>query len=768
MASYGTRYIKKKTPYGLYFALLVIFLIVGYFVSGLYNIPNVKLNNLQDSLLYCFMHPLSNWNEKTPAVMGAFFILWFMLLSYFMYYYRNFQSEMEHGDANWVEPEVITKELSDKEEICNRILSESLRISCRGGISNNNMMIIGSSGSFKTTSIMHQNLLQGYGTKVVLDVKGDTQRKLGNKFIKMGYKICSLNFKEPDKSDRYNPFQYIENEEDILRIRDAIHEVCRPQKEASCADPFWDDAVKLYAQALYEHVWLKARENGKVGTMNDVMELCRMESRRYVDADGNERSALQDEMDKLAAKYGDEYPPVRDYRKLKDGAPDTVNSVILMLNGIFSICETAEVKRIFSGNDIDIRELGTGVGGNPKKPVMLFLVIPDNIQVYNWIVSVFYTQMFDILTRLSDNEIHGPLPVPVEVWMDEFYAGARPANTDVLLGVVRSRNISMIIMLQSISQLQTLYKENKWETMMDNLATVVYLGSGPAAKSTHEWISNLLSTSTVDSRSDNVHLGANGNSGLDFHRAEIKLMTPEQVKRMPPTECIVFIESRPPVYDRKAIPFDKPDYGFVATDFLKKRYSEALGLGEYEHPVHTVYDPIHFRYITVEQEKRLQVVTKQEDIESFQEAAKNDPRILTCNIDETELLYLNWNRRKCSVEEVQQIFMQTIEAEKRKMEDLKGLSVLQDVDGGEIILPKPVEEKSDKTGWNMDCSLREILSEHWNDLSQIEQEEICIDLASDLNETQIKEILRLPVDEMEVRRRAYILMNKDNKKQATG
>lgn len=768
MASYGTRYIKKKTPYGLYFALLVIFLIVGYFVSGLYNIPNVKLNNLQDSLLYCFMHPLSNWNEKTPAVMGAFFILWFMLLSYFMYYYRNFQSEMEHGDANWVEPEVITKELSDKEEICNRILSESLRISCRGGISNNNMMIIGSSGSFKTTSIMHQNLLQGYGSKAVLDVKGDTQRKLGNEFIKMGYKICSLNFKEPDKSDRYNPFQYIENEEDILRIRDAIHEVCRPQKETSCADPFWDDAVKLYAQALYEHVWLKSRENGKVGTMNDVMELCRMESRRYVDKDGNERSALQDEMDKLAAKYGDEYPPVRDYRKLKDGAPDTVNSVILMLNGMFSICETAEVKRIFSGNDIDIRELGTGVGGNPEKPVMLFLVIPDNIQVYNWIVSVFYTQMFDILIRLSDNEIHGPLPVPVEVWMDEFYAGARPANTDVLLGVVRSRNISMIIMLQSIAQVQTLYKENKWETMMDNLATVVYLGSGPAAKSTHEWISNLLSTSTVDSRSDNVHLGANGNSGLDFHRAEIKLMTPEQVKRMPPTECIVFIESRPPVYDRKAIPFDKPDYGFVATDFLKKRYSEALGLGEYEHPVHTVYDPIHFRYITVEQEKRLQVVTKQEDIESFQEAAKNDPRILTCNIDETELLYLNWNRRKCSIEEVQQIFMQTIEAEKRKMEDLKGLSVLQDVDGGEIILPKPVEEKSDKTGWNMDCSLREILSEHWNDLSQIEQEEICIDLASDLNETQIKEILRLPVDEMEVRRRAYILMNKDNKKQATG
>ena len=120
------------------------------------------------------------------------------------------------------------------------------------------------------------------------------------------------------------------------------------------------------------------------------------------------------------------------------------------------------------------------------------------------------------------------------------------------------------------------------------------------------------------------------------------------------------------------------------------------------------------------------------------------------------------------MKEVQQIFMQTIEAEKRKMEDLKGLSVLQDVDGGEIILPKPVEEKSDKTGWNMDCSLREILSEHWNDLSQMEQEEICIDLASDLNETQIKEILRLPVDEMEVRRRAYILMNKDNKKQATG
>ena len=144
------------------------------------------------------------------------------------------------------------------------------------------------------------------------------------------------------------------------------------------------------------------------------------------------------------------------------------------------------------------------------------------------------------------------LPFEVQVWMDEFYAGARPADTEKLLGVIRSRNISAVIMLQSIAQAKAIFPNDKWEILMDNLATAVYLGSGPFAKSTHEFISEMLQSATADKRDDRLSYGMNQSSDLSYSKAEMKLMTPGQVKRMPPTECIVFFESRPPIYDTKA------------------------------------------------------------------------------------------------------------------------------------------------------------------------------------------------------------------------
>ena len=156
----------------------------------------------------------------------------------------------------------------------------------------------------------------------------------------------------------------------------------------------------------------------------------------------------------------------------------------------------------------------------------------DNIHVY--------TQMFDTLIRLSDDEIKGPLPYEVQVWMDEFYAGARPADTEKLLGVIRSRNISMVPILQSVAQAKVIYPNEKWEIMMDNMAAVVFLGSGPQAKSTHEYISETLGNATADKRDDRLTFGINSSSDLSYSKAELKLMTPGQVRRMPPTECIIF------------------------------------------------------------------------------------------------------------------------------------------------------------------------------------------------------------------------------------
>ncbi len=753
-------YQKKKTPYGVFFFLLLIMMMAAYLISGLFKIPGASLENWEECLLYICCHPLSNWNDKTPVCFGIAFIAWLMLVNYILYYYRNFQSAIEHGSADWLEPEKACQELADKEEKYNRILTQNLKVSLRGGLSNNNALVIGSSGTFKTTSLMHQNLLQFGSCYVMLDVKGDTQRKLGKAMEREGYTVKSLNLKVPEKSDCYNPFVYIEREDDLLRVVKALHDACRPNKQASMADPFWDDGVRLYLQALFYYAWLDARESGKVGTMNDVVFLCNQENIKTIDPDTEEEvSQLQKMMDAKAQQYGNDYPPVRDYRKLKEGAPDTVRSITIMVNAMLTICETGEVKRIFSGNDINIRELGTGVGGDPEKKVVLFLIIPDNNSVYNFIISMFYTQMFDILVRLSDDELKAPLPVPVEVWMDEFYAGAKPADPDVLLGVVRSRNISMIPILQSISQIKTLFKDDKWETIMDNVATVVFLGSGPLAASTHKYISETLGTATIDSRSDNIHLGRNGNSGLNFQRAKRELMTPDEVKRMPSTEAIVFLESRSPVYDIKAIPFDKPELGFVADKYLKKRYSDALSQGEYDHPVFTVYDPEHFSYITIEREKKLQVLTDQKEIQTYQEAAKRDPNIYSYNIEEKDLLYLSWGHPKRTPKEVEKMFKDAMKEEERRVEEIKGLVVLQDAESYDVPNFGTHNLETDKSTWNKGSSLKELLIEHWEELSPPEQEEICLGLDEGLTEEQLQHLLLVSLEEMSVLRRAYVLAN---------
>lgn len=752
-------YQKKETPYGVFFLILLLLLGCGYLVSGIFKIPGATLENLEECLKQICYHPLSNWNEKTPACLGIAFILWIMMVNYIMYYWRNFQSDIEDGSADWLDAKKACKELADKDDKYNRILTQNLKVSLRGGLSNNNALIIGSSGSFKTTSVMHQNLLQFGSCYVMLDVKGDTQRKLGKAMEEAGYTIKSLNLKVPEKSDRYNPFVYIEREDDLLRVIKALHSACRPSEQGNMADPFWDDGVKLYLQALFYYTWLDARETGRIGTMNDVVMLCNQENRKTIDPDTEEEvSELQCLMDEKAKKYGADYPPVRDYRKLKEGAPDTVRSIVIMVNAMLALCETAEVKRIFSGNDIDIRELGTGVGGDPEKKIVLFLVIPDNNSAYNFIISMFYTQMFDILIRLSDDELEKPLPVPVEVWMDEFYAGAKPADSDKLLGVIRSRNISMIPILQSVSQIKTLFKDDKWETIMDNVATVVYLGSGPLAESTHKYISEALGKATIDSRDDNVHFGINGNSGLNFKRRGRELMTPDEVKRMVSTEAIVFLESRSPILDTKAIPFDKPQLQFEAERYLKNRYNEALSKGEYEHPVYTIYDPEHFRYITVERNRKLQILTDKKEIQTYKEAAKRDPNIFSYNIEEKDLLYLSWGHPERNPEEVEKLFKQALEAENQKLKDIQGLAVLQDMEQDSVSDFGTPE--TDKSNWDRESSLKKLLSDHWEELSPPEQEEFCLGIDAGLTEEQLCNLMCMPLDEMATWRRAYMLENR--------
>lgn len=345
-----------------------------------------------------------------------------------------------------------------------------------------------------------------------------------------------------------------------------------------------------------------------------------------------------------------------------------------------------------------------------------------------------------------------------QVWMDEFYAGARPADTEKLLGVIRSRNISAVIMLQSIAQAKAIFPNDKWEILMDNLATAVYLGSGPFAKSTHEFISEMLQSATADKRDDRLSYGMNQSSDLSYSKAEMKLMTPGQVKRMPPTECIVFFESRPPIYDTKAIPFDKPEYGFVAADWLKDRYKAALSLGDYEHPVETIYDPENFKYITLSREKSLEIVSDQNEIKRLKELAKNDPSIYELTVDERDLLYLSFGDEKKTMDEIEKIYRQTVQSADEDLERIKGLALLHNVDIAALGLGE--EKQTDKTEWKAD-SFTDFVALYWDELQQAEQEILLMAMDDGLLDDQLIRVGMSDLTEMDNIRRAFILKNKE-------
>jgi len=753
---------KKKMPIKGMLIMLLLILFFSYLVSGVCNVPDLSLENFEASLIYSFLHPLEAWNDKSIAFMCLGFLLWGWMVTNYLQYHRNFHEDAFGSDA-WRDVHEANKHYRDEKPENNRRVTQNLEVSLEKGLSNNNMGVFASSGSFKTTGLIEQNLLKFASTYIVLDVKGELRRKWGNAFIKHGYTLKTIDFKTPSKSDQYNPFVNIEKEEDILRIGASILDVCRPKKETSAADPFWDDAVLLYSQSLYFASWLRARDNGTVATMNDVMEFSRMEMEVIGkdEATGRKLTKLHAYMENLRKERGDEYPPCRDYFKLKEGAEETVGSVILMLNAMLNICETAEVKRIFAGNDINLRELGTGVGGDKNKRVVVFLCIPDENPVYNWIVSLFYTQCMSILSRLSDDEISGPLPVRVEFFLDELYAGCRPAELEKLLGIIRGRNISMTLILQSIAQLQALYPDPKWKIVMDNLAVVLYMGSGPAAVETHEFFSKALGNETIDLMNDNTNFGHNPHSGLNFSQQKRELMTPTEIKRMSTKEAIVLIEASQPIYDYKAIPFDTKDGEYKAPAFLKKPYFENLNYnGPYEHPVYTVYDPENFHYITIKKDKPFQVFTDEKEIASLQKEAETNNDIYSFTIGEDELLYLSWGKPAYTQENIELIYEEAIKQELIQKEQMKSLIVYQEL-SNDLETVSMENDMSDKAGWEVHKDLKTLMEAHWDDLSIPEQELMSIAFDDGLTEEQLRIIMLKPIMEMSNWIRIYNFENQN-------
>ena len=727
--------------------MALVFILVGaYFVSGLFTLPDVTLLNYGEKLIYIFLHPFHNWwNDKTPMVMGTGLILWLMGVSYFLTYYRDYHFGQEHGTADWGEVSAMQKKLADPDPMRNTVISKNISIGF-DALSNMNLLIIGGSGSGKTSGIVIPNILLANCTNVILDIKGDLIKKYGYYLKQQGVVVKSLNLKNPLESDRFNPFLYIKNYSDLIGLITNIQNSVTPP-DAQKGDPFWNDGVGLYMQSMFEYEWLEAKREGRAPTMNNILKLVNMEARK-VKVRNEETEEIEEitelhyMMSVLEREKGPDYPPVRDYRKLKEGAAETVRSIIIMVNAQLRLCELPEIRRIFEDDDLDLPSLGLGVG-KTKKKTALFLVMRSGDTSYNLFINMLYTLMFRILRDLADNECPGgKLPIHVRLWADEFYAGPKPADSEMLLGEIRSRNISMVPILQDISQLKTLFPQDKWEIFSSNCSAVAYLGSGPTAYSTHKWMSDMLGETTIDTRSETISSGRNGSGSLQNSKAGMKLMTPEQVREMPNRDCILLIEGMKPIYDHKNRPFNTR---------LWKEAEAAAGKNGYTHPVRVIHDKEKDVYKTVDCEEKILMIDKEEE-EFYRNAAKTDKTIHIFDLDEEEFLYLNWDERKpLTAEELQAIVRDS------KKKDISGMEPPEDVAGKtekEVGSkdPEPEEEKR----WDLSGSISDCIKRYAGRLTGEEIDVILKGLDSGLSDMQIRHLFTLAdAEQMEKYRKRY-------------
>lgn len=454
---------------------------------------------------------------------------------------------------------------------------------------NGNMLVIGAERTFKKTALMYPNILQMESTYVILDVNGCTQRKFGKAFLDAGYCVRSLNLMEPEKSDKYNPFANVVDTDGIWQIIEVMmkHEIQFRGKAA--VDPYWHySAVDMYLRALFYYEWLDSRENSRVGSINRVVCLSGMEE-QYVNESTTRLGQL---MDEKAAVHGDSYLPVRFYRSLKTcGESNAVRFVVRVVNDMLAQYKETAYRNIFSGNDINIRELGTGVGGDPEKKTVLFLIPSGRKLPGDILIDMFYTQMLTTLFHLSE-ELYAPLPCHVEVWMNQFDR-VRPVYAEELLATNKGRNISMIPVVRSFSQLKTICEEDGWSIPLfeDCMEGIVYFGCSPTDRETSFYISEKIGGQIVqrvekDGRKrcmiEKLRTMVSGKK--DFKaagqkRSRCPLLKTEEVNRMPITDCMIFLKGQNPIYAKKAIPFDIPECGYKASGEWKTCYQEACGKG---------------------------------------------------------------------------------------------------------------------------------------------------------------------------------------------
>lgn len=524
---------------------------VSYVLNGVWN-SNDNIVEILNNFNVAIKNPLGHYyNADTLRAIIYGSMIYGMAVLMYVTSRRNLMHGKEYGTASFADIRMVNKAIADKDKNKNRILSNNVRMSTDTSVTglNNNMLVIGGSGAGKTFFIVKPNIMQMMlnNSFIATDPKGEIARATANMLKKNGYNVKVLNLIDMAKSDGYNPFRYIREENDVVKLVTNIISNTTP-KETAPTDPFWEKSESMFLQALFYYVWLEMPPNRK--NFQSVLELL---SEAEVDAKGKD-SKLTKKMKQLAktSKLKQNHPAYKQYMKVIRGAGDTVRSIIISANSRLALLENPQILRILSKDDLHLEELGIGVNGDKHTRTALFCIIPDSDKSYNFIVGMLYTQLFQELYFQADFKNDGKLPIQVTLMMDEFANVALPDDFCSLLSTMRSRRISSIIIIQNLAQIKALFKDT-WETITGNCDTLVYLGGNE--KSTHQYISEMLGKSTIDKRSTGETRGVHGSASRNYDVLGRELMTPDEVRNMSNKKCLIFIKGFNPIFDDKYIPF---------------------------------------------------------------------------------------------------------------------------------------------------------------------------------------------------------------------
>ena len=475
---------------------------------------------------------------------------------------KKFRRDEEYGSARWGNEKDIKPFVDPKFE--NNVIltgTEFLTMNTRPKIPANarnlNTCVIGSSGSGKTRFWLTPQLLQAHSSFVVVDPKGGVLSQVGSFLQKRGYKIKVFNSIDFSKSMHYNPLAYIKNESDILKFVNAL--ISNTKGEGKEGDPFWTKAETLLYCALLGYIIFEGAEEDR--NMNTLVDMI---SGMEVKEDDEDFMNAVDYMFAGLEKRKPDCFAVKQYKKYKLSSGKTAKSILISCGARLAPFDIPQLREIMSYDELELDRMG-------DRRTATFFCISDTDSTYNFLVALAFSQMFNLLCERADNMHGGRLPHHVRVLWDEAANTGQVPGLEKLVAVIRSREVSLVLLYQQLAQCKAIYDKNA-ETILGNMDSVIFLG-GREASTIKEISENWLGKSTISMQTDGRTRGQSESYSQNIQRLGRELMTPSELATMPGDRCILQLRGLPPFYSRKYDLKQHPNYKFTAEADKKNAFN---------------------------------------------------------------------------------------------------------------------------------------------------------------------------------------------------